>query len=38
MRRSTAAIGSVVFFILAPCVVAGVVPWLRLTPWKPPES
>jgi hypothetical protein len=28
MRRSTAAIGSAVFFVVAPCVVAGLVPWL----------
>jgi protein-S-isoprenylcysteine O-methyltransferase Ste14 len=32
-HRSTAAIGSAVFFIAAPCVVAGLVPWL-LTRWE----
>src|SRR5215203_1159240 len=32
MKRLTAAVGSAVFFIVAPCVVAGVVPWL-LTRW-----
>ena len=32
-HRSTAAIGSAVFFIAAPCVVAGLVPWL-LTQWE----
>jgi protein-S-isoprenylcysteine O-methyltransferase Ste14 len=33
MKRLTAALGSAVFFIVAPCVVAGVVPWL-LTGWE----
>jgi protein-S-isoprenylcysteine O-methyltransferase Ste14 len=33
MRRSTAAFGSAVFFVIAPCVVAGVVPWL-ITGWS----
>ncbi len=33
MKRPTAALGSAVFFIVAPCVVAGVVPWL-LTRWE----
>jgi protein-S-isoprenylcysteine O-methyltransferase Ste14 len=33
MKRLTAALGSAVFFIVAPCVVAGVVPWL-LTRWE----
>jgi protein-S-isoprenylcysteine O-methyltransferase Ste14 len=33
MKRPTAAVGSAVFFIVAPCVVAGVVPWL-LTRWE----
>jgi len=33
MKRPTAALGSAVFFLVAPCVVAGVVPWL-LTRWK----
>ena len=31
--KTAAAIGSAVFFIAAPCVVAGVVPWL-LTGWE----
>jgi protein-S-isoprenylcysteine O-methyltransferase Ste14 len=33
MRRSTAAVGSVVFFLLAPGVVMGLIPWL-LTRWQ----
>jgi protein-S-isoprenylcysteine O-methyltransferase Ste14 len=33
MKASTAAIGSAVFFIAAPCTVAGLVPWL-LTRWE----
>jgi protein-S-isoprenylcysteine O-methyltransferase Ste14 len=33
MKRWTAALGSIVFFIAAPGVVAGFVPWL-LTGWK----
>ena len=33
MTRATAALGSVAFFLLAPCVVAGVVPWW-LTRWE----
>jgi protein-S-isoprenylcysteine O-methyltransferase Ste14 len=36
MRKSTAAIGSAVFFVFAPCVVAGVVPWL-ITGWSVPD-
>ena len=28
MRRPVAAVGTAVFFVLAPCVVAGLVPWL----------
>jgi protein-S-isoprenylcysteine O-methyltransferase Ste14 len=28
MRRSVAAVGSAAFFVAAPCVVAGLVPWL----------
>jgi protein-S-isoprenylcysteine O-methyltransferase Ste14 len=32
MRRPAAAIGSSIFFLIAPCVVAGLVPWL-LTGW-----
>ncbi len=35
MRRSAAAIGSAVFFVLAPGVVAGLVPWL-ITRWQIP--
>src|ERR671910_1614370 len=33
MRRPTAALGSAVFFLLAPGVVAGLIPWL-LTRWQ----
>jgi protein-S-isoprenylcysteine O-methyltransferase Ste14 len=33
MRRSQAIVGSVVFFVLAPGTVAGLVPWL-LTGWR----
>jgi protein-S-isoprenylcysteine O-methyltransferase Ste14 len=33
MRKPTAAIASSLFFLLAPCVVAGVVPWW-LTGWR----
>ena len=33
MKRPVAALGSAVFFIAAPCVVAGLVPWL-LTRWE----
>ncbi|WP_283136231.1 methyltransferase family protein [Rhizohabitans arisaemae] len=33
MRKATAAAGSSIFFAAAPCVVAGVVPWL-LTGWR----
>ena len=33
MRRSTATVGSAVFFVLAPCVVAGLVPWL-ISGWE----
>jgi protein-S-isoprenylcysteine O-methyltransferase Ste14 len=36
MRRSTAAIGSAVFFVLAPGVVGGLIPWL-LTRWQAGE-
>lgn len=32
MDRRTAALGSAVFFLVAPCVVAGLVPWL-ITRW-----
>ena len=33
MRRSTAALGSAMFFLLAPGVVVGLIPWL-LTRWQ----
>src|SRR5919206_4521873 len=33
MRRSTAAVGSALFFLLAPGVVVGLVPW-TLTRWQ----
>lgn len=33
MRRSTAAVGSVLFFLIAPATVAGVIPWW-LTRWQ----
>jgi len=36
VRRGLAAIGSAVFFVLAPVVVAGLVPW-SLTGWRPSE-
>ena len=36
MRTRTAAIGSVAFFVAAPVVVAGVVPWW-ITGWQPGE-
>jgi protein-S-isoprenylcysteine O-methyltransferase Ste14 len=36
MRRSTAAVGSAVFFVVAPCVVAGLVPWL-ISGWDLPR-
>jgi protein-S-isoprenylcysteine O-methyltransferase Ste14 len=36
MRRPTAAMGSAVFFLLAPGVVAGLIPWL-LTRWQARE-
>jgi protein-S-isoprenylcysteine O-methyltransferase Ste14 len=34
MRKSSAAVGSAVFLVLAPGTVAGLVPWL-LTRWQP---
>jgi protein-S-isoprenylcysteine O-methyltransferase Ste14 len=34
MRRPTAAIGSAVFFILAPGVVVGLIPWLLTGGWQ----
>jgi protein-S-isoprenylcysteine O-methyltransferase Ste14 len=36
MRRRTAALGSAVFFLLAPGVVVGLIPWL-LTRWQARE-
>lgn len=33
MRRSSAAVGSAVFFLVAPGVVVGLIPWL-LTDWQ----
>src|ERR687893_674371 len=36
MRKPTAAMGSAVFFLLAPGVVAGLIPWL-LTRWQARE-
>jgi protein-S-isoprenylcysteine O-methyltransferase Ste14 len=36
MRRAGAAVGSAVFFALAPGVVAGVIPWW-LTGWRAPD-
>jgi protein-S-isoprenylcysteine O-methyltransferase Ste14 len=35
MRRSTATVGSAVFFVVAPGVVAGLVPWL-ISGWQLP--
>jgi protein-S-isoprenylcysteine O-methyltransferase Ste14 len=34
MRRPTAALGSAVFFLLAPGVVAGLIPWLLTVGWQ----
>jgi protein-S-isoprenylcysteine O-methyltransferase Ste14 len=34
MRRPTAAVGSAVFFLLAPGVVAGLIPWLFTDGWQ----
>ena len=33
MRKSTAAISSAVFFVVAPGAVAGLIPWL-ITGWQ----
>jgi hypothetical protein len=33
MRKSTAALGSILFFLMAPATVAGYVPW-RITHWQ----
>src|SRR5919107_2305543 len=37
MRRSTAAVGSAVFFLLAPGVVGGLIPWLLTDGWQARE-
>jgi protein-S-isoprenylcysteine O-methyltransferase Ste14 len=37
MRRSTAAIGSAAFFVVAPGTVVGLIPWL-VTRWELPDS
>jgi protein-S-isoprenylcysteine O-methyltransferase Ste14 len=37
MRRPTAAVGSVVFFLLAPGVVVGLIPWLLTGGWQVSE-
>src|SRR5215207_8550875 len=34
MRRSTAAVGSAVFFLLAPGMVWGLIPWLLTGGWQ----
>jgi protein-S-isoprenylcysteine O-methyltransferase Ste14 len=34
MRRPTAALGSAVFFVLAPGVVVGLIPWLLTGGWR----
>lgn len=36
MRRSTAALGSVAFFVVAPGTVVGLIPWL-ITRWEFPQ-
>jgi protein-S-isoprenylcysteine O-methyltransferase Ste14 len=36
MRRSAAAVGSAVFFVVAPGIVAGLVPWL-ISGWRLPR-
>src|SRR5215204_2734271 len=36
MRRPTAAVGSAVFFLVGPGIMAGLIPWL-LTRWQPRE-
>lgn len=37
-RKSSAIVGSAVFFLAAPCVVAGVLPWLILDRYRLPLS
>lgn len=34
MQRTTAILGSALFFVVAPCMVAGLIPWL-ITRWQP---
>ena len=36
MRRFSAIAGSAAFFVAAPCVVAGLVPWLLTGGWAAP--
>ncbi len=38
MRRFSAIAGSAAFFVAAPCVVAGLVPWLLTGGWAAPAS
>jgi protein-S-isoprenylcysteine O-methyltransferase Ste14 len=37
MRKSTAAVGSAAFFLVAPGTVVGLIPWL-ITRWELPDS
>jgi protein-S-isoprenylcysteine O-methyltransferase Ste14 len=37
MRRPAAALGTGAFFLVGPCVVAGLVPWL-ISGWPPPRT
>src|ERR671910_3795863 len=37
MRRPTAALGSALFFLLAPGVVVGLIPWLLTEGWQARE-
>jgi len=37
MRKSTAAVGSAAFFVVAPGTVVGLIPWL-ITRWELPDS
>jgi protein-S-isoprenylcysteine O-methyltransferase Ste14 len=37
MNRTEALIGSAAFFIIAPCTVAGLIPWL-ITHWRPGDD
>jgi protein-S-isoprenylcysteine O-methyltransferase Ste14 len=38
MRRFSAIAGSAAFFVAAPCVVAGLLPWLLTNGWAEPAS